>query len=132
MTETSPSQPLYTRLGLGESVLGYRDDFLTLALPCMPSCAFHIGRGLLRRCLGWASHGPIGAPCGPSVFIRPGILTHRSHGVTPSNNNIEQEVLLLLADEYRPTCSFSMINPGSLTMGFAEADPHQPGSHDFH
>src|SRR4051812_47170573 len=43
----------------------------------------------------------------------------------PSLNTIEQEVLLLLADEYHPTCSFSMINPGSLTMGFAEADPRQ-------
>src|ERR1041385_3421864 len=43
----------------------------------------------------------------------------------PSRNSIEQEVLLLLADEYRPTCSFSMTNPGSLTMGFAEADPRQ-------
>src|SRR4051812_20859754 len=46
----------------------------------------------------------------------------------PSLNTIEQEVLLLLADEYRPTCSFSMINPGSLTMGFAEADPRQLAS----
>src|SRR3954462_4649414 len=64
-----PSQPLYTRLGLGEAVLGYKDDFLTLALPCTPSCAFHIGCGLLRQSLGWASRGPIGAPCGPSVFI---------------------------------------------------------------
>src|SRR3954469_11464083 len=45
--------------------------------------------------------------------------------IAPSQNNIEQEVLLLLAYEYRPTCSFSMINPGSLTMGFAEADPRQ-------
>src|SRR3954466_13064196 len=43
--------------------------------------------------------------------------------IAPSCNNIEQELLLLLANEYRPTCSFSMINPGSLTMGFAEADP---------
>src|SRR4051812_39288921 len=43
----------------------------------------------------------------------------------PSLNTIEQEVLLLLADDYRPTCSCSMINPGSLTMGFAEADPRQ-------
>jgi len=34
-------------------------------------------------------------------------------------------VLLLLADEYRPTCSFFMINPASLAMGFAEADPRQ-------
>src|SRR3954471_732539 len=70
MIKTSPSQPLYIRLGLGESVLGYRDDFLTLALPCTPSLDFHIGRGLLRRYLGWASRGPIDAPCGPSVFIR--------------------------------------------------------------
>src|SRR3954470_3286706 len=45
--------------------------------------------------------------------------------IAPSRSNIEQEVLLLLADEYRPSCSFSMINPGSLTMGFAEADPRQ-------
>src|SRR3954469_10184150 len=45
--------------------------------------------------------------------------------IAPSQNNIEQEVLLLLADEYRPTCSFSMINPGSLNMGFSEADPRQ-------
>src|SRR3954466_14331010 len=45
--------------------------------------------------------------------------------IAPSRNNIEQEVLLLLADEYRPTCSFSMTNPGSLAMGFAEADPCQ-------
>src|SRR3954454_19719607 len=45
--------------------------------------------------------------------------------IAPSRNNIEQEVLLLLADEYRPTCSFSMTNPGSLTMGFAGADSSQ-------
>ena len=45
--------------------------------------------------------------------------------IAPSSNNIEQEVLLLLADEYRPTCAFSMTNPGSLTMGFAAADPRQ-------
>src|SRR3954468_23726794 len=45
--------------------------------------------------------------------------------IAPSRNNIEQEVLLLLADEYHPTCCFSMTNPGSLTMGFAEADPRQ-------
>src|ERR1043165_876183 len=69
MLETSPPQPLYARLGLAESLLGYRDDFLTLALPCTPSLDFHIGRGLLRRCLGWASRGPTNAPCGPSVFI---------------------------------------------------------------
>ena len=43
--------------------------------------------------------------------------------IAPSSNNIEQEVLLLLADENHPTCSISMTNPGSLTMGFAEADP---------
>src|SRR3954466_3004734 len=52
-------------------------------------------------------------------------LVMASFVIAPSRNNIEQEVLLLLADEYRPTCSFSMINPGSLTMGFAEADPCQ-------
>src|SRR3954466_7847796 len=45
--------------------------------------------------------------------------------IAPSRNNIEQEVLLLLADEYRPTCVISMTNPVSLTMGFAEADPRQ-------
>src|SRR3954470_16782521 len=45
--------------------------------------------------------------------------------IAPSSNNIEQEVLLLLADEYRPTCAISMTNPGSLTMGFAGADPRQ-------
>src|SRR4051812_30798049 len=43
--------------------------------------------------------------------------------IAPSRNNIEQEVLLLLANEYHPTCPISMTNPGSLTMGFAEADP---------
>ena len=43
--------------------------------------------------------------------------------IAPSSNNIEQEVLLLLADEYRPTCAISMTNPGSLTMGFSRADP---------
>src|SRR3954469_20936504 len=43
--------------------------------------------------------------------------------IAPSSNNIEQEVLLLLADEYRPTCPSSMTNPGSLTMGFVGADP---------
>ena len=32
-----PSQPLYTRLGLEESVLGYIDSFLTLVPSCMPS-----------------------------------------------------------------------------------------------
>src|SRR4051812_35354012 len=57
------------RLGLGESALGYRDSFLTLVLHCTPSCAFHIDHGLLRRYLEWASHGPIDAPCGPSVFV---------------------------------------------------------------
>ena len=36
--------------------------------------------------------------------------------IAPSRDNIEQEVLLLLADEYRPTCSFSMTNPGSLAI----------------
>src|ERR1041385_8985070 len=45
--------------------------------------------------------------------------------IAPSRNNIEQEVLLLLADEYRPACAFSMTNPGSLTMGFAGVDPRQ-------
>ena len=45
--------------------------------------------------------------------------------IAPSRNNIEQEVLLLLADEYRPTCAISMTNPGSLTMGFAGVDPRQ-------
>src|SRR4051812_33536636 len=65
-----PSQPLYTRLGLGESILGYKDRFLTLVLPCTPSCAFHISRGLLRRCLERTSRGAIGTPCGPFVFIR--------------------------------------------------------------
>src|SRR3954468_15624677 len=48
--------------------------------------------------------------------------------IAPSRNNIEKEVLLLLTDEYRPTCPFSMTNPGSLSMGFAEADPHQLAS----
>src|SRR3954462_13174006 len=80
-----PSQPLYTRLGLGESALGYRDGFLTLALPCTPSRAFHVGRGLLRRCFRWASRGPIGAPCRPAGCIRASILTRRSRGVTPSS-----------------------------------------------
>src|ERR1041385_7426702 len=46
-----PSQPLYTRLGLGESVLGYIDSFLILVLPCTPSCTFLVSRGLLRRSL---------------------------------------------------------------------------------
>src|ERR1041385_3103478 len=46
-----PSQPLYTRLGLEESVLGNKDGFLVLVLPCTPSCTFHVGPGLLRRCL---------------------------------------------------------------------------------
>ena len=50
--------------------------------------------------------------------------------IAPSHNNIEHEVLLLLADEYRPTCAISMTNPGSLTMGFAGADPRQ-GPFDF-
>src|SRR3954469_17963243 len=45
--------------------------------------------------------------------------------ISPSSNNIEQEVLLLLADEYHPTCAISMTNPGSLNMGFAGADPRQ-------
>src|SRR3954462_9234828 len=54
-------------------------------------------------------------------------LTLASLVIAPSRNNIDQEVLLLLADEYRPTCPFSMTNPGSLTMGFAEADTrHSP------
>ena len=64
-----PSQPFYTRLGPGESVLGYMDDCLILALPCTPSLDFHIGRGLLRRCLEWANHGAIDAPREPSVFV---------------------------------------------------------------
>ena len=46
--------------------------------------------------------------------------------ITSPSNNIEQEELLLLADEYRPTCAISMTNPGSLTMGFVGADPRQP------
>src|ERR1041385_697407 len=45
--------------------------------------------------------------------------------IAPSRDNIEQEVLLLLADEYFPTCGISMTNPGSLTMGFAGDDPRQ-------
>src|SRR3954470_14784509 len=45
--------------------------------------------------------------------------------IAPSRNNIEQEVLLLLADEYRQTCAISMTNPGSLTMGFAGFNPRQ-------
>src|SRR3954470_11105259 len=52
-------------------------------------------------------------------------LALASSVIAPSHNNIEQEVLLLLADEYRPTCAFSMTNPGSLTMGFSGADPRQ-------
>src|SRR3954471_15534822 len=64
-----PSQPLYARLGLGESVLGYWDDCLILALPRTSSLDFHIGRGLLRRCLEWASRGPTEASSGPSVSI---------------------------------------------------------------
>src|SRR3954463_11182338 len=65
----------------------------------------------------------------------PGSLTMGFAGVNPrhlasfviasSSNNIEQEELLLLADEYRPTCAISMTNIGSLTMGFAGADPRQ-------
>src|ERR1041385_6834898 len=51
-----PSQPLYTRLGLGESVLGYKDSFLVLVLPCTPSCAFHTSHGLLSV-PGWANRG---------------------------------------------------------------------------
>src|SRR3954464_3820820 len=45
--------------------------------------------------------------------------------IASSSNNIEQEELLLLADEYRPTCATFMTNPGSLTTGFVEADPRQ-------
>src|ERR1041385_3633319 len=67
-----PSQPLYTRLGLGESVLGYKDSFLVLVLPCTPSCAFHISRGLLRRCLIGPVVGLWRLPRGPSIFIRTG------------------------------------------------------------
>ena len=43
--------------------------------------------------------------------------------IAPSRNNIEHEVLLLLADEYRLTYAISMTNPGSLTMGFAGLIP---------
>ena len=52
-------------------------------------------------------------------------LALASSVIASPSNNIEQEELLLLADEYRPTCAISMTNPGSLTMGFAEADPRQ-------
>src|SRR3954464_12757357 len=52
-------------------------------------------------------------------------LALASSVIAPSCNNIEQEVLLLLADEYRPTCAISLTNPGSLTMEYAEADPRQ-------
>ena len=45
--------------------------------------------------------------------------------IAPSSNNIEKVLLLLLDDEYRPTCAISMTNPGSLTMGFAGAYPRQ-------
>src|SRR3954471_10064242 len=45
--------------------------------------------------------------------------------MAPSHNTIEQEVLLLLADEYRQPVPSLRSNPGSLTMGFAEADPRQ-------
>src|ERR1041385_8489326 len=69
MSRRLPSQPLYTRLGLGESVLDYRYSFLTLVLPCAPSHAFHISRGLLRRCLEWTSRGPVEASSEPPVFI---------------------------------------------------------------
>src|SRR4051812_27302113 len=55
---------------------------------------------------------------GPSTYLEEG-------SDTPSRNNIEQEVLLLLADEYHPTCAISMTNRGSLNMGFSEADPRQ-------
>src|SRR3954468_11522422 len=50
-------------------------------------------------------------------------LALASFVIVSSSNNIEQEELLLLADEYRPTYAISMTNPGSLTMGFAGADP---------
>src|SRR4051812_21734254 len=45
--------------------------------------------------------------------------------IASSSNNIEQEELLLLADEYRPARPISMTNPGSLTMEFVGADPRQ-------
>src|SRR3954471_14492405 len=45
--------------------------------------------------------------------------------MAPSHNTIEQEVLLLLANEYRQPVPSLRSNPGSLTMGFAEADPRQ-------
>ena len=64
-----PSQPLYTRLGLGEYVSGYRDDCLILTMPCTPSLDFHIGRELLCRCLEWASRGPVKASSRPPVSI---------------------------------------------------------------
>src|SRR3954462_12586338 len=67
-----PSQPLYTRLGLGESVLGYKDSFLVLVLPCTPSCAFHTSCGILRQCLVGPIVGLSWLPSGPSVFIRTG------------------------------------------------------------
>src|SRR3954468_23315795 len=50
--------------------------------------------------------------------------------IAPSRNNIEHEVLLQLADEYRPTCSIFMTNPGSLTRRFSEADPRQLDTND--
>ena len=43
--------------------------------------------------------------------------------IASSINNIEQEELLLLANEFCPTCAIFTTNPGSLTMGFAGADP---------
>src|SRR3954470_18081388 len=49
----------------------------------------------------------------------------------PSRNNIEQEVLLLLADEYRPTCAISTTNPGSsLQVGITISAAPSPASHD--
>ena len=45
----------------------------------------------------------------------------------PPRNNIEQERILLLADELIVQPVPLMNNPGSLTTGFAEVDPRQKG-----
>ena len=37
-----PSQPLYSRLGLGESDIGYEEDSYS-SLSCIPSLGLHVG-----------------------------------------------------------------------------------------
>src|SRR4051812_33734654 len=85
-----PSQPLYTRLGLGESDSGYKDD-------CLISLC--LGRQVLTSMLVADSYAD--ALCGPVVGLSrlpagllssyaPVTLTRKSCGVIPSSHSKDQ------------------------------------------